>query len=486
MRMISGWAATLLLLSAATAKAEPPKARLLGASELVSSSHASNGTDRSKGTELRFTGQMGASAVSHKGWQYVVYYSGKDRSKPQAEQFAEVFVARRKLGGWDWQRAKVEGYRITSEDAHNRASIGISHGDGRIHITFDHHNALQMNYAMTARSVADKPDSTPWNDKTFTYTKNFGWNDFRKEVTYPSFIKSGKGDLLIYFRDGGSYRGEMQKIRYDAAKGAWEKEITRISSQDGTWNGKTSTRGPYLANGLQVGLNGSLHAAWLFREMECREREGMGNELSCNQGLYYAKSLDGGRIWRRNDNSVVADTAKGEAISIDNIGKPVVPLPYAYAPSNPGQTSAFDMKTGDFHVLISHLEIPKDPKSRKTFHYVGTPDGKWSGKASSFALAGVDVEFVGDRLYAFGASRESPAIYFSERKDGFSKWQQIILPKVETLPLGGFPQKGYSNWDTSGIAKGIVSLVWHTPVITGDPWNSSPIWVIDYQIPPAK
>jgi hypothetical protein len=475
-----GLAALSAALFASPVYAE--KAALLGAGELITSSHASDGTDRAKGTSRRFTGQMGASAVSYKGWQYVVYYSGKDRSQPKVEQYAEVFVARRKLGTWNWQRAKVAGYRLTSEDAHNRASIAVSQGDGRLHITFDHHNAPQMNYAMTARGVADNPDAAAWNDATFTYTKNFGWSDFKKEVTYPSFVKSGKGDLLLYFRDGGSYGGEMQKIRYDAKSGEWEKEITRISSENGSWNGKNRTRGPYLASGVQMGLKGSLHIAWLFREMECKDRDPAGNELFCNHGLYYAKSLDGGRTWRRADNSVVADTAKGEAISIDNIGNPVVPLPYELAPSNPGQTSAFDHKTGNFHVLISHLATPNDSDSRKTFHYIGTPKGKWRGKPSSFALGGVDLEFVGDRLFAFGAGRESPAIYYATRKDGFATWRPIDLPPLPGAPMGGVPQKGFSQWDTSNIDQGNVSLVWHAPALSGKEGDSSPVWVADYKI----
>ncbi len=486
MRMIGGLAATVLLLLAAPSKAKNMEAQILGASELTASSHASNGSGRGRGTEARFTGQMGASGISHKGWQYVVYYSGKDRTKPGAEQFAEVFVARRKQGSHDWQHTKISGYQIVSEDAHNRAAIAISEGDGRIHITFDHHNDPQMNYAMTARGVADNPDAVVWGDGTFAFTKNFGWSDFRWKVTYPSFVKVGKGDLLLYFRDGGSYGGEMQKVRYDAARGQWEKEITRISSQDGTWNKQSKARGPYLANGIQVAPDGTLHAAWLFRERECKDRNEAESELFCNHGLYYAKSPDGGRTWRRFNNSVVADTAKGETISIDNIGQPVVPLPYELAPSNPAQTSAVDRKTGDFHVLISHLAVPNDSKSRATFHYVGTPQGKWSGKASSFALGGVDIEFVGDRLYAFGAKRESPAIYFAERKDGFSKWQQIKLPKIKGLPLGGVPKKGYSNWDTGSIAEGRVSLIWHTPGTEDVSWNPSPVWVVDYQLPPTK
>ncbi len=463
-------------LSAASGGAE-----VLGATQVTSGAHSSDGSDRARDGKPRFTGQLGAKGVSYKGYQYVIFYTGKDRSKPKVDQFGEVFVARRKEGEKAWEKAKVAGYRLTSDDAHNRPSIAISEGDGRVHITFDHHNERGMNYANTNVGVADNPATTKWNDTTFTYRKNFGWEKFSWVVTYPSFVKSGAGDLLLYFRDGGSYGGEMQKLGYDSAASSWEKTITRISSQEGTWNGQQKTRGPYLSGGIQVGPEGSLQMSWLFREKECQ-----GNpkgELYCNHGLYYAKSNDGGTTWRRYDNSVVADTLKGEAISIDNIGEPVVPLPYELAPSNPANMSVIDPQTGDFHVLLSHLAVPNDDSSRQTFHYIGkaSGDAKWSGEPSGFTVGGADLVFVGDNLFAFGSQRADPEIYVASRSDSFSRWTKIELPKVEGLP-GDLPQGGYSNWDTSHLADGLVSLIWQIPAADGKDGEPTPVWVIDYRI----
>ncbi|NJM51108.1 MAG: hypothetical protein HC843_09725 [Sphingomonadales bacterium] len=413
--------------------AEPGQVEVVGAFKLTEAAHSSDGSDRAKNGQPRFTGPIGARAVTYKGYQYAVYFSGKDRSKPRSEQFGEVFVARRKEGGGQWERAKLNGYKVTSDDAHNRPSIAISKGDGRIHIAFDHHNAKWMNYANTAAGVADNPAGTIWDDSIFTYRKNFGWDNFRWVVTYPSFVESGDGDLLLYFRDGGSYGGEMQKVGYNSQTQSWEKKIARLSSQNGSWNGQNKTRGPYLSNGIQVGPDGSLQMSWLFREKECQ-----GNpkgELYCNHGLYYAKSLDGGTVWRRYDGSVVADIAKGEAISIDNIGDPVVPLPYDVAPSNPANMSVIDPKTGNFHVLISHLAEANDNTTRKTFHYVGSASGtsKWNGNASGFTLGGADLKFAGDTLYAFGSQRADPEIYVAQRTDEFSTWESVKLPKVAGL-----------------------------------------------------
>ncbi len=473
-------AAALLFTPAAGAASEG--AEVLGATQLTASAHSSDGSDRARDGKPRFVGQLGAKGVTYKGYQYVVFYTGKDRSKPKTEQFGEVFVARRKEGSKAWERAKVTGYKLTSDDAHNRPSIAISEGDGRIHITFDHHNQRWMNYANTSAGVADNPTGIKWDDVTFTYRRNFGWDKFSWVVTYPSFVKSGEGDLLMYFRDGGSYGGEMQKVGYDSAAQSWETKITRISSQQGSWNGQNKTRGPYLSNGIQIGPDGSLQMSWLFREKECQ-----GNpkgELYCNHGLYYAKSLDGGIVWRRYDNSIVADTSRGEAIGIDNIGEPVVPLPYAVAPSNPANMSVIDPKTGDFHVLLSHLAVPDDNSSRKTFHYVGAAPGKgkWSGKPSGFLLGGADLRFAGDTLYAFGSQRADPEIYIASRSDGFSSWRQVKLPEVKGLP-GGVPRGGYSNWDTSRLSDGVVSVVWQMPPTNGKDGEPTAIWVIDYRLP---
>lgn len=480
-RHACAFAATLVLAPVVCIAAD--RAEAVGAVKLTDSAHSSDGSDRARDGKPRFVGQLGAKGITHKGYQYIVFYTGKDRTKPKPEQFGEVFVARRKEGGTFWERAKVTGYRLTSDDAHNRPSIAISEGDGRIHITFDHHNQRWMNYANTATGVANNPASTKWDDSTLTYRKNFDWDKFSWVVTYPSFVKSGEGDLLLYFRDGGSYGGEMQKVGYNSATQSWETKITRISSQTGTWNGQQKTRGPYVSNGIQIGTDGSLQMSWLFREKECQ-----GNpkgELYCNHGLYYAKSLDGGTVWRRYDNSIVADTSKGEAIGIDNIGEPVVPLPYEVAPSNPANMSVIDPKTGDFHVLLSHLAVPNDDKSRKTFHYVGSASGrgKWQGKPSGFTLGGADLRFAGDTLYAFGSQRADPEIYVANRADGFSTWKKITLPKVAGLP-GERPSGGYSNWDTSELSKGKVSVVWQMAPASGIDGEPTPIWVIDYRIPP--
>lgn len=478
-------AALIVALCIAGSATAQPGGTVISAIELAESAHASDGSERAKGGPPRFVGGLGAAATTYKGWQYAIYYTGKDRSKPAAETYADVIVARRRVGSDDWQRAKIADYRLTSEDAHNRASIGISSGDGRIHVAFDHHAIRQLNYAATAPGIADAPEQTAWNDKTFAYTKDFGWKDFRWRLSYPEFVDDGRGGLLMYFRDGGTVGGEMQKVRYDARARAWDTQITRISTKDGNFNGATDTRGPYLSNGIHVGADGSLQMSWMFREAECFSKvtsRAAGAGIQCSHGLYYAKSRDGGRVWLRSDNTPIADTAKGETVGIDNLGGPVVDLPYALQPSS--STAAIDPKTGNFHVLVSHFATPGQKASRATFHYVGTPAGKWSGGKSSIDGGDNDIAFVGDKAYAF-SQRGDARFYVADRAQGFDNWQEIVTPAVtgRGLPRGGRPAGGYSTWDLSAIDRGRVTLFWQLPAASGNPGDPTAIWAIDYRLP---
>ncbi len=469
----------------AAAQQQQLRAELIRASMVAQAAHASDGTGRARGGAARFTGGIGARGVTFNGYQYVVFYTARDRSRPTRESWGEVVVGRRDVRGNDWQYACVPTHRITSEDAHNRPAIAISEGDGRIHLTFDHHNDPQMNYASSARGAATNPAATPWDDTTFAYQPNFGWTSFRWSVTYPAFTRSGAGDLLLYFRDGGSGNGEMQKLRYDSAAGTWEPEITRLSASAGTYEGRSGNRGPYTASGIQVGPDGSLHMSWLWREGHCNSALASSvSGIHCNHGLFYARSTDGGRSWLRSDGTLIADTSRGEAISIDNIGGPAMPIPMALSPSNPAQAATIDPATGDFHLLISHRARPNDEASRGVFHYVRSNDGRWRVAPSTFRLSGGELRFAGDTLYALAGERATPALYAARRSEGFAVWRPIALPRPAAMALNANAESSYATWDTSRIDDGVVSLMWQLPAAPGAPvGTATPVWVIDYGLP---
>ncbi len=470
-------AASCFILSSSALLAEgaeeAKRAHITGWDQLTANSHTSDGMERSRDGKPRFAGPLGAQAVSHNGYQYVVFYSGRDRSKPSEEAATFVVVSRRKLGAFGWEHSVLEGYKLTSDDAHNRQTIGISAGDGVIHISFDHHNRPQMNYAATATGVADNPTSVKWDKSVFKYAENLGGDPkVRLNVTYPSFKAFPGGNLVVYFRTGGSYGGDMRLSKYDAETGRWGK-VHSVSDRRGTYKGLETTRGPYLANGMQVGGDGSLHAAWVFRERPCDYTTASRSEIFCNHGLFYAKSLDEGRTWLRADGSVIADTEKGEAISIDNLGGPVIEIPKGLGPSNPSITSTVDPISGDMHVLLRHLPQPGATQAYY-FHYLGKPDGSWSQQRTNFDGNDATLAVVGDRLYAF-VGRDKGQIYYAERKANFRKWKRLPMEVDKSRKFD--PQGGYITWDLSLLEKGQATMLWHrAPEARG---VSSPLQVFD-------
>ncbi|WP_162199447.1 BNR-4 repeat-containing protein [Aurantiacibacter marinus] len=463
-----------LVPAAALAQAEDAdRAYITGWDELASASHVSDGMERSRDGSPIFTGPMGAQAVSYNGYQYVVYYTGRDRTVDREEASSRVVVARRQLGAFGWQRATLQNYEVTSDDAHNRQTIGISEGDGVIHISFDHHNRPQMNYAATAVGVATNPSSVEWDDNVFTYAENLGGDaSERLNVTYPDFTPFPGGNLLVYFRSGGSTGGEMRVARYDSETGSWG-QVRNISSRRGTFEGEETTRGPYLAEGMQVGGDGSLHAAWLFRERPCDFTTSSRSEIFCNHGLFYARSEDEGRTWLRADGTVIADTEAGEVMSIDNLGGPVFDVPKGLGPSNPSITSTIDTASDEMHVLLRHLPGP-GANGTAYFHYLGQPDGTWTQNRTDFDGNNASLTVVGDRLYAF-VGRDRGQIYYAERSDNFRRWRRL---DIEVGERGKFdPSGGFITWDLSMLESGRATMLWHR-----DPESngvSSPLQVFD-------
>lgn len=404
---------------------------------------------------------MGARSVVHLGYQYVVYYGPKDKTykdpKTKANvPYAQIKIARRKLDGSPWEYSTLKGYRLTSEDAHNRQSIGISKGDGVIHIAFDHHNNRELRYARTAKGTANRPGATRWNNDTFTYVPNLGLPTLKgQQTTYPAFNAFPGGNIMLNMRNGHANGGEMFVALYDAGKGKWVS--TRyVSSRKGTYK-KTGSkeRGPYTAGGMRVDADGNLHVAWVWRE-ESFCYNGVKVGIDCNQGLYYAQSDDEGVTWENNAGNFVANTSQGGSISINNIGKPIKTLNHNLRPSNVAISSTYDLAGDEMHVMINHKTSEKGKD--KTHHYIRGKGGKWRGGPSSFTASDVELAFQGDKIFAL-AGRRDGAIYYASRGDNYSQWTEIKLPKLPNkMVIGG----GYTTWDTSMLHKGQLFALWHT------------------------
>ncbi len=226
--------------------------------ELTKTAFCSDGSDRARNGIPRFAGTMVAKGITYKNYQYVSYF----------EKDGSVVVARRNvLKPNSWEKTSVPNYTMKLHDRHRKIAIGISEGDGVIHLAFDHHNTPVLNYARTAVGVASNPEKVAWDDTVFKYVPNLDIPENTGEVTYPSFFSlAGTGDMIIYWRTGGAEGGEMNLAHYSSTTHDWAF-IGQISSENGHYNGMYGSRGPYHA-GFNSDAEGNIHLAWLWRERE--------------------------------------------------------------------------------------------------------------------------------------------------------------------------------------------------------------------------
>lgn len=454
--LIIGGSALLATDTAASKELVPAEAAtLLYQETLTQTAYCSDGSDRARDGKPRFDGTMEAPVLSYKDYQYATYY----------EATGELVIARRPLEpAGPWLESVLQGFTMKSQDRHNKIAIGVSEGDGRIHLSFDHHNTPKINYAVSSIGVASDPANATWDDRTFTFTPNLGLKIKPDLVTYPDFVSlHGTGNLIVYWRSGGAIGGEMNIAHYNSENSKWSF-IGRFTSREGRYKGKFGTRGPYLA-GIKSDPLGQLQVAWLWREEDKLRR---GDFHYGNHGLFYAQSQDGGFSWLDSWCKEIADTRKKEVISIDTIGKLAYDIPMELEPSNAQMTSAIDPQTGNYHVIVVHVQRD-DPAARSTHHYVRDSSGNWTAKASSLPTgSGATLVFQDDLLFAFIGTD----ILYANRQSGFSEWKKIKMPK--NLPKGDY------RWDTGRLPQGVVSLsVQLTPTKRGEP---TPVQVLDFEI----
>ncbi len=217
--------------------------------------------------------------ISYGGWQYATFYT--------RNRF--VGVARRELPNGAWEICELTDYKQTSGDNHNTISMGISPADGRIHLSFDHHNAT-LHYRKSVAGLAARPLEHQWNESKFGSTGSKLAGSSVSSVTYPRFITAPDSTLLFTFRTGGgSGDGDNRLYRYH---------------NDATWTdvGKfiegsysSSTCNAYF-HGIRYGTNNRLHAAWCWRE---------SSSGYSNHDLVYVYSDDHGKTWLDNDGALV-------------------------------------------------------------------------------------------------------------------------------------------------------------------------------------
>lgn len=210
------------------------------------------------------------SLVTFRQTQYAAYYDD--------EQY--MVLAKRKLGATQWEVSRTQ-YQGDAADAHKSISISVD-GDGFLHVAWGQHNN-QLNYCRSKSAgsllLGIKASMTGLKEN---------------KVSYPEFYRLGKGDLLFFYRDGGSGNGNLMINRYHRKLKRW------LPVQDGLIDGEGKRNAYWQAF---VDEEDGVHLSWVWRESP---------DVASNHDLCYAKSLDGGRTWQKSSGEKYATTITAE------------------------------------------------------------------------------------------------------------------------------------------------------------------------------
>jgi len=309
--------------------------------------------------------------VSLGDYQYTVYWS--------ADQ--TLVLARRDLRTHAVQTMRFPGYHLSlgPRDRHRNTVLGVSPGDGRLHMSWDHHNNDLRYTKSRAGFLTSPPVSMSWSD--FEPAQPLT-EDAPQRVTYPRFFNGPSGDLYLIYRTGRSGSGDSVLSRYSADTATWSILTTCLFSRDGTyplWNNSTS-RNAYLHEVLFDG-SGRLHITWVYREE--------GRSWATNHDLHYAYSDDEGMTWMNNAGQTIARPAAGDPICLDDPGIVVKHIPvYSWLMNNGGM--ALDAESQP-HVATFHMAEPLVPDQLEhnppeeaydrlaIYHYWRDEGGAWHG-----------------------------------------------------------------------------------------------------------
>lgn len=210
--------------------------------------------------------------------QYIAFYKTAD-----AYGKHHVNLGRRQISPTlgEWQYFAFTDYLQQTLDEHNTISMGIS-GDGRIHLSFDHHD-VPLNYRVSTSGIATTLP-TDWSASAFggsvLHSLPGSTGPFTP-LTYPRFERIDAGDLLMEFRIGQSGAGDSYLHRYSARTGQWRSVGKYLQGQENN---------AYI-NGIshQAGI---LYVSWIVRETP---------DPKTNHDFSFAYSPDYGATWKQSN-----------------------------------------------------------------------------------------------------------------------------------------------------------------------------------------
>jgi hypothetical protein len=370
--------------------------------------------------------------VSWQGYQYTVYWAA-DRV---------LTVARRCLASDTVQRVRLDQYVLAAgfpaqqqNNGHRNTVLGISPGDGRLHLSWDHHNN-DLNYTRSrAGWLTEPPELISAADFEPRQPVAPG---APQRVTYPRFFNGPDETLYFFYRSGGSGAGNIALFQYDASSGQWQIISQRLFGQEGTypaWNHSTS-RNAYMHD-LLFDATGRLHITWVYREA--------GRTWASNHDLHYAFSDDRGRTWKNNAGVTIADTRQGQRIVLDSPGIVVCQIPvFSWLMNQCAMTLDSHNQP---HVATYHMAEPFEPEDLQHnppldeqhrlnyYHYWRDADGVWHRsqplplplpRRRPMIIAAPD-----DTMIIYFATHEGFQAHVARAADRWSQWKTVHLTGPE-------------------------------------------------------
>lgn len=198
------------------------------------------------------------SLVTYGDTQFISFYDAK----------GFVVFGKRKTGSKKWQ-LKQTNYTGNIKDAHNSISIMLD-GAGYLHLAWDHHNG-SLNYCKSITPLS------------LELTPKLSMTDKRESsISYPEFYKMPDGNLLFFYRDGGSGKGNLVINKYNTTAGKWTTLHNNLIDGEGQ-------RNAYWQACLDD--RGTIHLSWIWRESP---------DVASNHDMCYARSNDGGLTWEKS------------------------------------------------------------------------------------------------------------------------------------------------------------------------------------------
>jgi hypothetical protein len=279
--------------------------------------------------------------VSHGDYQYTLYWA--------ADQ--TLVLVRRHLRTREVQTLRFSGYHlsINPRDGHRNTVLGISPHDGRLHLSWDHHNNDLRYCKSRAGFLTNPPLVITWTD--FEPAQPLA-ADAPQRVTYPRFFNDARDNLFFIYRTGSSGSGDSVLSKYDADTASWTITARCLFSKEGTygpWENSPS-RNAYLHDVL-FDHAGRLHISWVYREA--------GRSWASNHDLHYAYSDDEGCTWQNNLGQRIADASNDDPISLDDPGIVVQHIPvYSWLMNQCGMTLDAHNQP---HIATFHMAEPFVP-----------------------------------------------------------------------------------------------------------------------------